>query len=81
MRFVLTFPWRGFVLAVRGSDRPNKNEVSISVFGVTAKDFSHVPNLEEASLAPAHPEQLNCSAFSGLGSGAKFQRYAAVRRQ
>ena len=32
------------------------------------------------------PTQLNqsklkCSAFSGLGSGSKFQRYAAVHRQ
>jgi hypothetical protein len=41
MSFALTFPWRGFVLAVRDGNRPNKNEIATSVFGVTAKDFSH----------------------------------------
>ena len=50
MRFVLTLPWRGFVFAVRGSDRANKNEISISVFGVTAKDLSHGRDLDKAWL-------------------------------
>jgi hypothetical protein len=50
MCFLLTFPRRGFVLAVRDSDLTNKNEISISVFGVTTKDFSHGRNLDEASL-------------------------------
>jgi hypothetical protein len=48
MRFLLTFPWRGFVLAVRDSDRANKNEISISIFGVAAKDFSHDVLLDPA---------------------------------
>jgi hypothetical protein len=41
MYFFLTFPWRGFVLAVRDRDRANKNEIASFVFSVTAKDFSH----------------------------------------
>jgi hypothetical protein len=41
MFFIPTFPWRGFVLAMRGGDRPNKKEIAISVFGITTKDFSH----------------------------------------
>jgi len=41
MCFFPTFPWRGFVLAVRDRDRANMNEIPISVFDITAKDFSH----------------------------------------
>jgi hypothetical protein len=66
---------------VRGSTRANKNEVSIAVFGATAKDFSHGRDLDEASLTQLIQSKLKCGAFSGSGSGAKFQRYAAVHRQ
>ena len=41
MSFVLTFPWRRFVLAMRDRHRAYQNEIAIFVFGVTAKDFSH----------------------------------------
>ena len=41
MSFVLTLPWRRLVFAVRDRDGANKNEIAISVFGVTTKDFSH----------------------------------------
>jgi hypothetical protein len=66
---------------MRDSDRSNKNEISISVFGVTAKDFSHGRDLDEASLTQLIQSKLKCGGFSASGSGAKFQRYAAVRRQ
>jgi hypothetical protein len=39
--FVLTFPWRRFVLAMRDRHRTYQNEIAIFVFGVNAKDFSH----------------------------------------
>jgi hypothetical protein len=64
MRFFLTFPWRGFVLAVRDRDCAHKNEVSIWVFGVTAKDFSHGRDLDEASLTKLFQSKLKkCGAF------------------
>jgi hypothetical protein len=59
MCLVLTFPWRGFVLAVRDRDRTNKNGISISVFGVTAKDFSMV--VDHRTLT-----QLNQSKLSAV---------------
>jgi len=41
MSFVLTFPWGGFVLAMRDRDRANKNEIAVLAFGVTTKDIPH----------------------------------------
>jgi len=41
MPFVLTFPWRAFVLAMRDRDRANKNEIAIFVFSVATKGFPH----------------------------------------
>jgi hypothetical protein len=41
MSFVLTFPWRGFVLAMRDRDRANESEIAVFVFSVATKDFSH----------------------------------------
>jgi len=41
MPFVLTFPWRRFVLAMRDRHRTYQNEIAIFGFSVTAKDFSH----------------------------------------
>jgi hypothetical protein len=41
MSSMLTFAWRGFVLAMRNGHRANKNETAAFIFGVTAKDFSH----------------------------------------
>jgi hypothetical protein len=41
MSFVLTLPWRSFVLAMRNRDRANKNEIAVFVFSVTTKDFPH----------------------------------------
>ena len=38
--FVLTFSWRGFVLAVRDRHRAYPNEIAFLIFSVTAKDFS-----------------------------------------
>jgi len=37
--------------------------------------------LDETSLTRLIHSNLNCRAFSGSGSGLKFQRYAAVHRQ
>jgi hypothetical protein len=64
MCLVLTFPRRGFVLAVRDSDRTNKNEISISVFGVTAKDFSHGHHLDEASVTQLFQSKLTCGGLA-----------------
>jgi hypothetical protein len=41
MSFVLTFPWRGFVLAMRDRDRADENEIAVLALGVTTKDFPH----------------------------------------
>jgi hypothetical protein len=41
MPFVLTFPWRAFVLAMRDRDRANENEIAIFVFSITTKHFPH----------------------------------------
>ena len=41
MPFVLTFPWRRFVLAMGDRHRADQNEIAFFVFGITAKDFSH----------------------------------------
>jgi hypothetical protein len=41
MPFVLTFPWRRFVLAMRTRHRTYQNEITIFVFGVTAKNTFH----------------------------------------
>jgi hypothetical protein len=41
MPFVLTFPWRRFVLAVWDRHCAYQNEIAIFVFSVTPKDFSH----------------------------------------
>ena len=66
---------------MRDRDRANNYEITISAFGVTAKDFSHGRDLDEVSLTRLIKSELKCGGFSGSGSGAKFQRYAAVRRQ
>jgi hypothetical protein len=39
--FVLTLRCRRLVFAVRDGNGANKNEIAISIFGVTAKDFTH----------------------------------------
>jgi hypothetical protein len=42
MSFVLAFPWRAFVFAVRNRDCTNLDESSILALGVTTKDdFPH----------------------------------------
>ncbi len=41
MSFVLTFPWRGFVLAMRGRDRAYQSEIAALVPSVTTKNFPH----------------------------------------
>jgi hypothetical protein len=41
MPFVLTFPWRRFVLAMRDRHRADKNEIAVFGFGVTTKDRRH----------------------------------------
>ena len=65
MCFVLTFPRKGSVLAVRNSDRADKYEVSTSVFGVTTKDFSHSGDLDEASLSQLIQDKLKCGSLAG----------------
>src|SRR6516164_9996002 len=39
MSFILASNWRAFTLAMRDSDRANKNEIEIFVFSVTSNDF------------------------------------------
>ena len=41
MSFVLTFPWRALVFAMRNRDRTNLDEISIFALSVTTKDFPH----------------------------------------
>jgi len=41
MSFVLTLPWRAFILTMRDGDRADKNEIAIFVFSKPAKDFPH----------------------------------------
>jgi hypothetical protein len=41
MSFVLTFPWRAFVFAMRNRDRTNLDEIAIFALSVTTKDFPH----------------------------------------
>ena len=42
MSFFLAHSWSAFVLAKGDRHGANKNEITIFVFSVTAKDFSHV---------------------------------------
>jgi hypothetical protein len=41
MSFSLARSWRAFVLAKEDRRGANKNEITIFVFSITAKDFSH----------------------------------------
>src|SRR5215472_11159373 len=41
MSFSLARSWRAFVLAKEDRRSANKNEITIFVFSITAKDFSH----------------------------------------
>ena len=41
MSFVLTFPWRAFVFAMRNRDCTNLDEIAIFVFSVTTQHFPH----------------------------------------
>src|SRR5215475_10667301 len=41
MSFSLARSWRAFVLAKKDRRGANKNEITIFVFSITAKDFSH----------------------------------------
>ena len=60
MSFVLAFPWRRFVLAMRDRHRAYQNEIASFVFSVTAKDFSHC-------VLPG--EDHRRSAFWAVGGG------------
>jgi hypothetical protein len=53
MPFVLTFPWRRFILAMRDRHCADQNEIASFVFGVTAKDLSHgvLPDEEDRRFA------------------------------
>jgi hypothetical protein len=49
MSFLPTFPWRGFVFAMRDRNRPNKDGIAVFAFSVTTKDYPHdmlLPKLE-----------------------------------
>jgi CheY-like chemotaxis protein len=83
MSFVLTLPWRRLVFAVRDRDGTNKNEIAISVFGVTTKDFSHdvLPTewLYITCNEERRPTQCSLSTLrSFLPSGLDFQRELAT---
>jgi hypothetical protein len=39
--FVLTFPWRAFIFAMRNRDCTNQDEISILALSVTTTDFPH----------------------------------------
>jgi hypothetical protein len=41
MPFVLAFPWRRFVLAMRHGNRAHQSNIAILVSSVSAKHFSH----------------------------------------
>jgi hypothetical protein len=50
MSFVLTFPWRAFIFAMRNRDCTNLDEISILALSVTTKDFPHDVLLYALSL-------------------------------
>jgi hypothetical protein len=96
MTFVLTFPWRAFVFAMRNRDCTNQDEISISALGVTTKDFPHdmlLPRLTGSILPrrcfPPHqkrkPTRRVCAFFQseslvGFESKYSFDISAAVYR-
>ena len=53
MSFFFAHSWSAFVLAKRDRHGANKNEITIFVFSVTAKDFSHLRALVAAFAANA----------------------------
>jgi len=76
MSFVLTFPWRAFVFAMRNRDCTNQDEISILVLSVTTKDFPHdmLPRLTGSMLPrrcfPPHrkrkPTRRVCAFFNRI---------------
>jgi hypothetical protein len=78
MSFVLTFPWGGFVLAMRNRDCTNLDEISILAFSVTTKDlvFHH---MESASPWGAFALFL-IGFLVGFESKCSFDISAAVYR-
>jgi hypothetical protein len=67
MSFSLARSWRAFVLAKEDRRGANKNEITIFVFSITAKDFSHGVLLDGKKGEPLRVVSLT-SALGGVNS-------------